>query len=152
DSVSRYTPTQAALVLAATQLAAFSNEARFRLDELNTSTFVQKIYRHVPDYPDDYFFHLSGNADDDDDWSEEEEKEDQKRPVSERFQYDIDRLDGDVIEIVQDMQFRVSIDLLRPIQATLLDAHLRYGLDDSELLSHVFAELEVLAPFGLRLI
>lgn len=144
NAVLNYSPTEAALVLAATYLATFSTEPAHHVADVKNMGFVGDIYKQVPDFPRDHFLQMNDVEEDEEDEGEEESFEDQRRPFAVRLEDDIEQLDGDTIDMLGESSFRVRLEGLRPLQAMMLDAQVRYDYEGTDLLKYVFGSLEVL--------
>jgi len=134
------------------------------LSDIKNSSFVNDVYKVCPDY-DDYdvleervFYERNprefkqGCSDGFDNPFEWEVK-DLQRDLDSRLVDDLDHLDDGRLCVDRSTDsFAVKISEFRAIQSLLLDAYIRYGYTDNELLHFLFGVLGVAERYGLNLI
>lgn len=175
DEVARLTPTEAAVALAATYIATFGTKTTVDIRDFRNAPFIAAMYEMVPDYPRDYFFQDDDDvgpdndfvgdtseedgieSDDDEalqneDWTDDEVEsfDDRGRPFEERLVDDLSALEDNILTACADSTFIVDLDVVRPLQAMLLDSHLRYKYEDATLLKYTFGCLRVLERCGIN--
>lgn len=89
----------------------------------------------------------NGEEAEDEDLTDEaiaESRHDRGRPMSERLNDDVSAIEDDILIANADSTFIVDLAAVRPLQAMLLDSHLRYRYEKEELLQYAFGCLRVL--------
>jgi hypothetical protein len=150
--VASLPPTQVAVLIAATYEATFGQHAaNIDLGRVFANTFVRKVFDAAPDYPvstwEDLDYDETYGPDDDD---PEVELVDRRRPYVERFAEAVDlSVDSGLRTHGELGSAEVNMADVRPLQALLLDANIRYGFGNDALTTYVFGLLGIMEAFGL---
>lgn len=150
-SISDFTPLEIAILLCAILCARESGSTRVDLSALREVGFLDEALENIPDWERDEFFYRR-DPDDYDDGDEYPDAVDGRRDSEVRLAEAIDALDDAVLRVSSSSD---SIDLDRPsceaLEATMLDAQVRFGYSGSELVAYVFEALDVARTFELDL-
>jgi len=163
--VESFTPTEISILLSIVYEQTVKQSSVINMEAIQERYFVKETFRKTPDYPRKYFFfsqEVSEFYGDFEDLDQEDIKDIQraygikwvngkfeppknrKRDFSIRFSEDFDALDGELFSIHAGAgEIELNSEYALPIKAVLLDAMVRYGYHDDNLLEYVFNALGV---------
>lgn len=163
--VEGFTPTEISILLSIVYELTVNPGNMLHTEAIQERYFVSETFRKTPDYPRKYFFfsqeisEFYGNLEDLDQedikdiqrtygikWlnGKFESPKNRKRDFNIRFSEDFDALDGELFSIHEgSSEIELNSEYAFPIKAVLLDAMVRYGYYDDDLLEYVFNALGV---------
>jgi hypothetical protein len=161
-----FTPPQNAIMLFLIYYATFKPEQTINFQTLENSSFLTDVYKICPDYDDDSYYVLEERAFRErkvekggvEKWKEFDNSfdcglKDRQRDFTSRLVDDLDCLDDGLVDMERSTgSFELEISEYRPIQSLILDAHVRYGYFEDELLHFAFGTLGIAEHYGLDLV
>lgn len=176
EMIEELIPTEIALALAIVYEFIINPRLNPDIEAIKNGDFMREVYRKVPDYPRNYYFfdeELEYFKEYFHEGDEEFEREvnklskeygvkwenggfkppaDRERDTNTRINQDLDVLDGRLFSIDGDSgEMELDLDYALPIKAVLLDAMVRYGYKNCDLLDYIFDALGVMKVFGFEI-
>jgi len=152
-TIIEFTPTEIAGFLAIVYDSIVSRNSIINFENIYDRLFISDTYNVTPDYPREHFFYIEEKIEEKPHRSVRRLKKqnDKERDIKARFAEDIDSLDGRLFSYDGDShKAMIDFDFSLPIQAIILDAMVRYGYKDDQLLRYLFNSLDVFERFGIN--
>ena len=154
SEVADLTPTETALLLTAAYMK-LTQQNDLSFDGFRDNSFLRGVYDRVPGFPRDYYFYVDGALEDefDDDDDESYWEQHFTPPPDPTHGYSNERLVADLEQMPfyqGAAHWEFDSTEAWPLQALLLDAAVRYNLNEHALLEHVFERLRVAGRFSFE--
>jgi hypothetical protein len=149
EAVTNLTATEIAVILAVANFRIVHGNSP-TIDDLERDAFLTAVYDRIPGFPREYYFYMEEREIEE--FEDEEDRAYWKKeftpPPTPVTGYTPERLAAD-LEQFELYKQEISIDdeTLKPIQALLLDASVRYSLNGKALADYVFGRLRAASNF-----